>query len=304
MDPDVRFLRKVHLLTDAEIVRLVKICVGLGVSRVRLTGGEPTLHPTLTELVGDLGALRSEGGLRDLAMTTNGAIATEQDYRVWRERGLSRLTLSLDTLRADRFAAITRSSCDPDRVVRSIGDAHRAGLAPIKVNMVVMRGVNEDEIEDFAELAREHDVDVRFIEFMPLDSGRRWNLESVVTADEIVARIDRRFGLEARGRPRAEAPATEFAFADGAPGRIGVIASVSRPFCGACSRLRITADGKVMPCLFSREEWDVRGLLRGGATDEEIARFLAGVTWSKQAGHGMHAEAFEPPDRPMSAIGG
>ncbi|GAB4384821.1 MAG: GTP 3',8-cyclase MoaA [Phycisphaerales bacterium] len=301
MDPDVRFKRKTELLTDAEITRLVRICRGLGVRRVRLTGGEPTVHPTLVDLLADLAAV----GLDDLSMTSNGSVLSERDLARCRRAGLHRLTVSLDSLRANRFAAMTRSNATPQRVIETVQAAKRVGLEPVRINAVIIRGFNDDEIADLADLARRLDVDVRLIEYMPLDSGRRWDLARVVTADEMIERVSAAFALEPIGRERTSSPATRFRFADGAPGRLGIIASVTRAFCGACSRLRITADGMVMPCLFSTDEYDVRAVLRNPhASDDDVARFLAAATWRKQAGHGMHEADFHQPLRPMSAIGG
>jgi len=300
MDPDVRFMRKVELLTDTEMLRLVKVCVGLGVRRVRLTGGEPTLHPTLTALIRDL----RDAGVEDIAMTTNGSVATREELRALKNSGLDRLSVSIDSLREDRFAQITRSKTGVARVLQTIADARDVGLTPVKVNVVVMRGFNDDELVDLAGLAREYGVDVRLIEYMPLDSGKRWTMEKVVTADEMVDRISAVHGLAPIGRERRQSPATGYTFADGKPGRIGVIASVSKPFCGACSRLRVTADGKVMPCLFSRDEWDLRPLLRSGASDDAIAGALAEATWSKQAGGQITTTDYSAESRPMSAIGG
>ena len=300
MDPDVRFMRKVDLLTDAEMLRLVRVCVGLGVRRVRLTGGEPTLHPTLLELIEDL----RQAGVEDIAMTTNGSVASRDDLRAIKSAGLDRLSVSIDTLREDRFARITRSSSSVARVLQTIEDACEVGLAPVKVNVVVIRGFNDDELGDLADLARRFGIDVRLIEYMPLDSGKRWTMDKVVTADEMIERIGRRHGLVGIGRERTQSPATGYGFADGTPGRIGVIASVSKPFCGACSRLRVTADGKVMPCLFSRDEWDLRPLLRGGASDSRLADALAEATWSKQAGGLITTTDYSAQSRPMSAIGG
>ncbi len=299
MDPDVRFMRKVDMMTDTEIVRLVRVCAGLGVKRIRLTGGEPSLHPTLTELIADLSSI----GLDDIAMTTNGSRSTRTDLERWRDAGLDRITVSLDSLDTDRFRAMTRSDDTPEIVLETARLAREVGLGPIKINVVIIRGYNDGEIADFAQLARETGFDVRLIEFMPLDSGRRWTMEHVVPGDEMIEKIEERFELVREGRERKESPASAYTFADGAPGKIGVIASVTRPFCGACSRLRVTADGKVMPCLFSTEEWDLRGLLRGGS-DDDIARFLADATWAKQAGHRIRHPDYVQPDRPMSAIGG
>lgn len=300
MDPDVRFMRRMDLLRDSEMLRLVRVAASMGVRRVRLTGGEPALHPSLLELIADLRVV----GLDDLAMTTNGSVLTREELRRCREAGLDRLTVSIDSLREERFAAITRSQSSVERVLRTIGDAVEVGLAPVKVNVVVMRGFNEDELGDLAGLARRFGVDVRLIEYMPLDSGKRWSMERVVSADEMVEAISREHELAPIGRERKESPAMNYAFADGAAGSIGVIASVTKPFCGACSRLRVTADGKVMPCLFSRDEWDIRPLLRSGAPDEAIAAALAEATWSKQAGGRITTTDYSAESRPMSAIGG
>ena len=300
MDPDVRFRRRVELLADAELLRLVRVFGSMGVERVRLTGGEPTLHPTLTELIADLSAL----GLRDLAMTTNGSTATEADLGAWRAAGLRRLSVSLDSLRPDRFAEVTRSAGGPERVIETIVAAKRAGLEPVRVNVVVIRGVNDDEVADFADLACELGVEVRFIEFMPLDSGRRWGRDRVVSADEMLERIEGRRPLVKAGRERASSPAQRFAFADGSPGGIGVIASVTRPFCRACSRTRVTADGKLMPCLFSRAEWDLKSVMRSGGSDADLVGTIVAATRAKQTGHTITSPTYQQPDRPMSAIGG
>ncbi|MCB9838004.1 MAG: GTP 3',8-cyclase MoaA [Phycisphaeraceae bacterium] len=300
MDPDVRFMRRMDLLTDSQMTRLVRVCAALGVRRVRLTGGEPTLHPTLTELIADLRAI----GLDDLSMTTNGAVATRDELAAYRRAGIDRLTVSIDSLREDRFARITRSVSGVARVIRTVEDAIEVGLTPVKVNAVVIRGFNDDEVVDFAQLSRRFGVDVRLIEYMPLDSGRRWSLDRVVTADEMLSAIAEHFPLIPTVRERRSSPASSYTFADGAPGQIGMIASVSKPFCGACSRLRVTADGKVMPCLFSRDEWDIRPLLRAGAADDAIAIALAEATLSKQAGGRITHTDYSAVSRPMSAIGG
>jgi len=178
------------------------------------------------------------------------------------------------------------------------------GFERTKLNAVVVRGLNEGEVPALAGLARRFGVEMRFIEFMPLDSGHKWDRAKLVPAAEILERINAVYPLVALGKDHASSTADDYAFADGAPGRVGIIAPVTRPFCGECSRLRVTADGKVRPCLFSREEWDLRPLLRGGADDERVARFLVDATWTKQAGHGISSAGFVQPDRPMSAIGG
>jgi GTP 3',8-cyclase len=303
MDPDFRYIPKREPLTLTEYVAAARACVSLGVEKLRITGGEPTLYPDLIPLIRALAALP---GVTDLAMTTNGSLMDDDAAAAWCEAGLRRITLSLDSLQPERIGRITRSSATLDRTVAAIRAAHRAGLSPVKVNAVIMRGVNDDEVADFADFALEHGVDMRLIEFMPLDSSRAWTPADVVTADEMLARIKQRHELVRVEGGRADSTSLNFRFArPGAEGAaIGIIAPVSRPFCGACSRLRITADGKVRPCLFSREEWDLKPLLRGGAGDAAIARFLVDAVWTKQAGHGIGSTTFVQPERTMSAIGG
>lgn len=300
MEPDVRFMPTNELLTAQELIRLARIGVGLGIQKIRITGGEPTVHPQLTEIIRGIAALRIE----DVALTTNGSLMDDAAAQEWHDAGLRRVTISIDSLRADRFAAITRSNCSPGTVLSAIDSARRAGLWPIKLNAVVVRGFNEDEVGELARLAYTHGIEMRFIEFMPLDSGHAWDRSLVVPAMEIIDRIHAVLPLSADGRDDASSTSLNYTFADGTPGRIGVIAPVTRPFCGACSRLRITADGKVRPCLFSRQEWDLRPLLRRGEPDDRVSAFIADAVWTKQAGHGISSTDFIQPDRPMSAIGG
>jgi cyclic pyranopterin phosphate synthase len=298
MDPDHRYLPKRALLDVEQYLAIVRVCRRLGVRKVRVTGGEPTLYPDLDALLAGLGRL----DLEDIAMTTNGSLLTTDTARRWRDHGLERLTFSLDSLRPERVQAITRAKATAATVERAIESVRAAGFETIKVNAVVMRGINDDELTDFADFARAHDIDFRLIEWMPLDSGRTWTRDVVVTADEMIDTIGARHPLVPLERVDAHATALRFGFADGAPGRIGIIASVTRAFCGACSRLRVTADGQVRPCLFSHDEWDLKPVLGDG--DDAIARFLADAMWTKQAGHGIDEEAFRPPERGMSAIGG
>ncbi len=300
MDPDFRYRPKQALLSLEHYVTMARVGASVGIEKLRITGGEPTLYPQLTELIRELGAI----GFADLAMTTNGSLLDRMPLEQWRHDGLDRLTLSLDSLKPERVAAITRTATSPQTVIAAIRLARNAGFDPIKVNAVVMRGVNDDEIADFADFAREHAIDMRLIEFMPLDSSHAWNRDSVVCADEMLKAIGDRYELVALNGADPSSTSVNFRFGDGAPGRIGIIAPVSRPFCGACSRLRITADGKVRPCLFSHEEWDLRALLRDGATDDQLAQFLIDSMWTKQAGHGIGTAQFTPPARTMSAIGG
>jgi cyclic pyranopterin phosphate synthase len=303
MDPDVRFIDQRELLTPAEMQQIVRACVRLGVERVRITGGEPTLHPELTRIIG----LVAELGVRDISMTTNGALITQALLDEWKGAGLRRITFSLDSLSPETFSAMTRSACTADRVRQSIALAIDAGLGPVKVNAVVIRGRNEEQIPRLTLLAREMGFEMRFIEYMPLDSGRRWGPELLVTAQEILRRAREAGELTPLGRDFESSTSETYAFADApadSPARVGIIAPVTRAFCGRCSRLRITADGKVRPCLFSLAEHDVRGVLRAGGSETEIEDFLLDSVWSKQAGHGINAPDFEQPSRPMSAIGG
>jgi cyclic pyranopterin phosphate synthase len=300
MDPDVKFMEAGELLSAEELVRIARVCVGMGIDKVRITGGEPTVHPHLEEIIRGVAAT----GVDDIAITTNGSLMDTARARAWRAAGLARVTVSLDSASPEAFAAITRSKGGPQRVIDAVRAAVEAGLESTKLNAVVIRGVNEDQVVPLAALARDLGVEMRYIEFMPLDSGHRWSRASVVTAEQIIAAIDAEFPVIPAGRHDPSSTSLNYRYADGAPGGVGVIAPVSRPFCGACSRLRVTADGKVRPCLFSRDEWDLRPLLRGGADDEALARFLVDATWTKQSGHGISTAGFVQPERPMSAIGG
>ncbi|NBX25461.1 MAG: GTP 3',8-cyclase MoaA [Planctomycetes bacterium] len=300
MEPDVRFAAPESLLQAGDFVRVARVAAGLGVTKIRLTGGEPTLHPHLLQVI---------AGIRihtacEIAITTNGATLDRPSLRAWKAAGLDRVTISLDSLRTERFTRITRSNGTPARVLAAIDDCVAEGLGPVKVNAVLVRGVNDDEAADLAALARRPGVEMRFIEWMPLDSGHAWEPDRWVSAAETRAAIERRFPLVPLAGDDPSSTARTFAFADGTPGRVGFVAPVSSPFCGACSRLRITADGMVRPCLFSTREFDLRPLLGHGASDSAVARFLVDATWTKQAGHGIHTPEFRQPDRPMSAIGG
>jgi cyclic pyranopterin phosphate synthase len=300
MDPDFRYMPKRSLLSLEQYLAIARAGRSLGISKLRITGGEPTLYPQIDELVDGLGRI----GFEDVAMTTNGSLLTRDRLARWRNAGLHRITLSLDSLRPERVRSITRAEASPDTVINAIAMAHDVGLRTIKVNAVIMRGVNDDEIADFAHFARTHDVDYRFIEFMPLDSDRAWARGDVVSADEMVQVLESTFELVPVGRDDAHGTALHWRFADGAPGRIGIIASVTRNFCGACSRLRITADGKVRPCLFSHDEWDLKPLLDAAGDETAIREFIINAVWTKQAGHGIDDASFRQPDRTMSAIGG
>jgi GTP 3',8-cyclase len=304
MDPDFRYMPKTQLLSLEEYLTVVRVCLGLGITKVRLTGGEPTLYPQLTELIVALGAM----SIPDLAITSNGSLFSKMPLQTWQSAGLHRVTFSLDSLRPQRVQAITRTSSTPDSVIEAIRLARAAGFDPIKVNAVIMRGVNDDEVADFADFALEHVIDMRLIEFMPLDSSRAWDRNTVVGADEMLEQIRTRHELIAVDDDDPSSTSMNYKFNSMArthsQARIGIIAPVTRPFCGACSRLRITADGKVRPCLFSMEEWDLRSLLRSGARDNDLRSFLVDSMWTKQAGHGIGSKNFVQPSRTMSAIGG
>ena len=300
MEPDVRFLPAHSLLTTTELARLATVCVGLGITSIRLTGGEPTVHPQLQSII----ELVAATGAANIAMTTNGSLVTPTAAAAWKRAGLHRITFSIDSADESTFAAMTRSTTSAATVLRAIRTAQDAGLGPIKANAVILRGRNEHQILPLTSMARDLNIEMRFIEYMPLDSGRGWDPSKLVTADEIAATINTKFPLIPLGKDHDHATSLSFAFADGAKGRIGLIAPVSRPFCGACSRLRITADGKVRPCLFSLTEWDIASVMRQGATAAQLEQFLIDSVYTKQQGHGIQGPGFVQPDRPMSAIGG
>lgn len=310
------------LLTAAELVRLADIAVrSLGVREIRLTGGEPLLRPDLTEIVTGLALLRPRPRL---AMTTNGLglVATAAALA---DAGLDRVNVSLDTLRPETFRALARRD-RLDQTLRGLAAAAAAGLNPVKVNAVLMRGTNDDEATDLLRFCLQAGYELRFIEQMPLDAGHQWQRSTMVTAAEIRERLGREFLLIPDEASRGSAPAQRFVVRsrDGRlAGRVGIVASVTASFCAACDRTRLTADGQLRSCLFSRTETDLRALMRGGADDEQIAHAWRATMWAKPAGHGIDGPAevsgseagaidaaaidaagFVQPDRPMSAIGG
>ena len=300
MEPDVQFQSPDALLSPLEITKLARIAESLGVRKIRVTGGEPTLHPKLEEI---LSGIRCETKV-EIAMITNGSLLTREKLARWKRAGLGRITISIDSVRGDRFSKVTRSTTTPDDVMNGIEMCIAEGLTPLKLNAVLVRGVNDDEAVELAGLARRFGVEMRFIEYMPLDSAHAWDAAHVVTARETREAIEAVFPLTPTNTDDVHSTARTYRFTDGTPGQIGFIAPVSQPFCGACSRLRLTADGNVRPCLFSTKEWSVMPLLRGGASDIEIANFLIDVTWTKLAGHNIAAPTFVQPLRPMSAVGG
>jgi cyclic pyranopterin phosphate synthase len=291
----MKWLPRDDVLTFEEITRVARICVErFGFNGIRLTGGEPTVRahlPVLVEMLAGLGV--------DLAMTTNGATLRLLADDLQRS-GLQRLNVSCDSLRRERFAEITRRDTLA-QVLDGIEAAIDSGLDPVKVNCVLMRGVNDDEVVDFAAFGRERGVGVRFIEFMPLDADGAWGPDVVVPATEVIERIDAVFPVEPVRR--GTAPASRYRYRDGR-GEVGVIASVTQPFCGSCDRVRITADGQFRNCLFAVAETDLRALLRGGAGDDEVASAIATDVAGKWAGHSIGQVTFIRPSRSMSQIGG
>lgn len=302
------WLRKSELLTDDEIVRIAAVFVSQGISSIRLTGGEPLLHPTLPEVVRRLAALQPRP---ELSLTTNGIGLVRVAERLV-SAGLDRINVSVDTLDRERFRELTRRDRLPE-VLEGVAAAAAAGLHPIKINAVLMRGSNLGEAPELLAWALRSGYEMRFIEHMPLDAQHEWSREAMVTADEILGLLAEWYTLRARGHGAdGSAPAEEFEVLDGPdaahwamrPGRVGVIASVTRPFCRDCDRVRLTADGQLRTCLFARTETDLRGPLRDGADDAGVAELMRGAVAGKQAGHGIGSIGFIQPQRPMSAIGG
>ncbi len=288
-----------EILTFEELERLGRLLVSAGITKLRLTGGEPTTRKDLPVLVRKLAALP---GLEDLSLTTNGYLL-ERIGMALREAGLRRINVSLDTLCPETFRRLARRDALA-RVLAGIREADRLGFSPLKINTVVLRGVNDHEVADFARLARGGPFRVRFIEFMPLGGVGTWSREQVVPAREILDRIRAEVGpLDPAADQAPTDPARIFRFRDGI-GDIGIISSVTEPFCSACDRIRITAEGKLRTCLFSHGETDLRKPLRGGSSDEEIVDLIRRATWEKEAGHGINAPGFLQPSRPMHAIGG
>ncbi|MFV0427155.1 MAG: GTP 3',8-cyclase MoaA [Beutenbergiaceae bacterium] len=296
----VPWLARENILTTPELARVAQIAAALGIVEVRLTGGEPLLRADAVDVVAQIAAIEGDNGALEVSMTTNALRLTTLAIPL-REAGLARLNISLDTLRRDVFTKLTRRDRLADTLA-GIDAAISAGFAPIKLNAVAMRGVNDDELPDLLRFALEHGCELRFIEQMPLDAGHTWSRPQMVTGEEVLAALQQEFTLtELPGR--GAAPAERFAV-DGGPSTVGIIRSVTRPFCGACDRVRLTADGQLRNCLFSRSESDVAGLLRAGASDDEIATMLHRSIAGKLPGHGIDEPGFLQPQRPMSAIGG
>jgi len=286
-----------HQLTTDELVRVIEIAVSEGINEVRLTGGEPLLRPDIVEIVSRINAITNAP---TLTMTTN-ALTLEKVAKPLVDAGLTRINISLDTLDRDRFKLMTHRDRIDD-VFAGIKAAQDAGINPIKINAVLLKGVNADEAPALLEWALANNLALRFIEQMPLDAGGIWERSSLVTADDIYADLSTRYELTPCDG-RGSSPAEEF-FVDGGPATVGIIGSVTRPFCGACDRLRLTSDGQLRSCLFSLEEMDLRTAMRNGASDEDIAERFRKTVAGKLPGHGINDPKFIQPQRPMSAIGG
>jgi cyclic pyranopterin phosphate synthase len=319
--------RKETILTFEEIVRICEIFVSLGIEKIRLTGGEPLLRKDIENLVERLAVLKSPNQnepqisdfkfqneeenrksqianrkLKDLALTTNG-FSLERRAENLKKAGLDRVTISLDSLKRENFKKITGVDKLPE-VLAAIEAAKNAGLEPVRLNAVIVRGWNDDEIVDLARFALENAVSMRFIEYMPLDSAHEWDRKSVVSGREIYRRINEVFPLKLKDTSRGAETAWKYSFAGGAAGEIGIIAPVTEMFCGACSRIRLTADGQIRTCLFSTKEHNLRDLLRSGATHAEIVAFIREVVNQKEPRHYINDPTFAPASRSMSFIGG
>jgi GTP 3',8-cyclase len=299
MPESVEFLPRQSLLTFEEIERFVRVVAPLGIDKLRLTGGEPLVRRDLPRLVEKLAAVE---GIKDIGLTTNGILLGPL-ARALRDAGLRRINVSLDTMDPAKFVQLTRRT-GFEQVIEGILAAKGAGFDPVKLNAVAIKGTTEDDVVPLARFAREHGLELRFIEYMPLDAGDRWERDKVLFAAEILDLLARAFGpLDPAPGQDPRAPAQDYEYRDGG-GRVGLIASVSRPFCMSCNRVRLTADGKLRNCLFALEETDIRALIRGGRPDEEIARAVRESVAGKWEGHEINTARFIKPERLMHSIGG
>ncbi len=298
-DENIRFLPRDEILTFEEIERFVHVAARLGVNKLRITGGEPLVRADLAGLIAKLSEVT---GIDDVALTTNG-ILLAQHAQALKDAGLNRLNISLDGLREETFQRIARRE-GLDRVLDGIFAAKKIGFDKIKLNAVAIAGITESEVTPLGQFARQHDLELRFIEFMPLDAEGNWETDQVLSGEDIRSMLEFEFGpLEPVDRTDLSQPAMDYRFADGV-GRIGFINPVTQPFCGDCNRLRITAEGQVRNCLFSETEWDGRTLIREGASDEEIAEIVRACIAAKKPGHGIDSPDFVKPQRAMYEIGG
>jgi GTP 3',8-cyclase len=299
MPESVTFLPRNSLLSFEEIVRFVRVATTLGIDKIRLTGGEPLVRKDLPRLVEMIAAI---SGIKDVGLTTNGILLAPMARALW-DAGLRRINVSLDTLDPARFEQLTRRT-GVEQVIEGILAAKSAGFRPVKLNAVAIKGMTEDDVVPLGMFAREHGLELRFIEYMPLDAGDLWERGKVLLAAEILERLSEGIGPLAPAPDQdPRAPAVDFDYADGR-GRVGLIASVSRPFCTSCNRVRLTAEGKLRNCLFALEETDVRDLMRGGSSDADLARALRESVAAKWEGHEINTSRFIKPDRLMHSIGG
>lgn len=296
---NVKFLERQHLLTFEEMERFARVAAGLGIRKLRLTGGEPLVRKQLSRLVAKLAAIP---GIEDIALTTNGILLAEQAQEL-KDAGLKRLNVSLDALSEAKFQAITRRT-GYEQVLNGIFTAQQVGFEKIKINAVAIRGMTEDEVVPLGQFARRHGLEVRFIEYMPLDADGNWQTDQVLSGTEILRLLTEGIGpLDPLPVIDPSQPATDYAFRDGV-GRIGFINPVTQPFCGECNRLRITAEGQIRNCLFSVAEWDARGVMRSGGDDAALAEMIRASVGAKKAGHGINSDEFVRPARAMFQIGG
>lgn len=298
-DENVRFKPRREILSFEEIERFTRVVARMGVSKLRITGGEPLVRADMPKLIRNLSSIP---GIDDVAMTTNGVLLAEQVAELHRA-GLHRLNISLDGLREETFRQIARRD-GLDRVLEGIFAAQRYAFRKIRLNAVTIRGLTEDEIVPLGQFARRHDLELRFIEFMPLDAEGNWRTDQVLSGEEIRVQLESAFGtLLPAKRPDPSQPAMDYVFADG-HGRIGFINPVTQPFCGDCNRLRITAEGSVRNCLFSTVEWNARDVMRGGGSDQALAQLVRDCVYAKKPGHGIDSPDFVKPERAMYQIGG
>ena len=296
---NVQFKPRAELLTFEEIVRVVEVAAERGVRKLRLTGGEPLVRSNLAQLIEMLTRIP---GIEEVALTTNGILLADQAEAL-KEAGLARINVSLDALSEEMFQKITRRS-GVEKVFAGISAAQKAGFSAIRLNAVAIRNLTEGEVVPLARFARDNDLHLRFIEFMPLDADKVWNTEQVLSGSELREMISREVApLEAISPEDVSQPATDFAYADGRQ-RVGFINSVTQPFCAACNRLRMTAEGQFRNCLFASDEWDARAILRGSGGDADLSRLLDACVEAKKASHGMDSPEFVPPARAMYQIGG
>ncbi len=299
MPESVTFLPRQDLLSYEEIARVARVGAGLGIDKIRLTGGEPLVRRDLPRLIEQLVAIP---GIKDVGLTTNGILLAPVAKDLW-DAGLRRINVSLDTMDPARFVELTRRE-GFEQVIEGILAAKAAGFDPVKINAVAIKGMTESDVVPLGKFAREHGLELRFIEYMPLDAGNLWERDKVLYAAEILEMLGREIGeLVPSANQDPKAPAQDYEYLDGG-GRVGLIASVSRPFCMSCNRVRLTADGKLRHCLFALEETDMRTLIRGGADDETLARALVATVESKWEGHEINTARFIKPERLMHSIGG